>query len=529
MRAIILPPTIEAIDLAATLLTRFSEEERESVDFFLTGSRRIRYVLTEEFDKKRYHETYVLQGEVEDPEALRPCLTGMRRVTWFYLASNARLQQTFADFPNITGYRGETLQAAFDVFWRLSNDMRPPLLPTLEADAAAGDASAAQRLEDLTAWVEYKKALSFMELMSAKPIGEAVLHLANAGMSNFAVEQLSPADRASIELYRQLNLPFLEGFSEPARQLKSRIVRVARTDLNVLLIGETGTGKEAAAFFLHEFSDRRGQPYRVLNCAGLNLNLLHAELFGHAKGAFTDAKLSRKGLVEEAEGGTLFLDEVAHTPPEIQTALLRFLQTKTFQRLGDNKVRKADVRIIAAARPEIYSMITDGRYRDDLFYRLAEFELTLPSLRDMPEDLFYFVRNLIYRSAPRVRASQELVEATLEYFQGSLGQLREQLHLLHGNVRELQRIIQRRMLFEEDVIAELAKRPQVEPPAARQQLQGQPFEELPTLDDLKTQFILEVVERYKGEVPQADIARKLGISVNTLKTYLRREDGGLEH
>ena len=207
----------------------------------------------------------------------------------------------------------------------------------------------------------------------------------------------------------------------------------ARSDAPVLITGESGTGKELLARFIHRESGRKGQ-FIAVNCGALPRELFEAELFGYEKGAFTGASSSKKGLVEEAEGGTLFLDEVGELPLELQPKLLRFLQEGEFRRVGGTAIRKADVRIVAATNRDLKKMVEEGRFREDLYYRLGVLNLHLPPLRERPEDipvlLEHFLKKFGKKYSRELSLSPEALEVLLSYS-------------YPGNVRELENLIHR--------------------------------------------------------------------------------------
>jgi sigma-54 specific flagellar transcriptional regulator A len=206
----------------------------------------------------------------------------------------------------------------------------------------------------------------------------------------------------------------------------------------VLILGESGTGKEVVARNLHHFSSRRDKPFVPVNCGAIPGELLESELFGHEKGAFTGAITARKGRFELAEGGTLFLDEIGDMPLPMQVKLLRVLQERTFERVGSNKTQTANVRVIAATHRNLEEHIADGRFREDLFYRLNVFPIEMPSLRERPEDIPLLVNELIKRIEHENRGTVKLTQAAMT----SLCR-----YDWPGNVRELANVVERLVIL----------------------------------------------------------------------------------
>ncbi len=196
-----------------------------------------------------------------------------------------------------------------------------------------------------------------------------------------------------------LALAGLLGRCEAMEGLRRRIVQIAPSELRVHVFGETGTGKEKVARALHELSPRARRPFVAVNVAGFSDELFSAELFGHARGAFTGAVGAREGYVSEAEGGTLFIDELAEMSPLAQVRLLRFLQEKEYQRLGETSPRRADVRVISATNVDLARRVREGRFRQDLFYRLLEERLEVPPLRERGADVVLLARQFLGRMA----------------------------------------------------------------------------------------------------------------------------------
>lgn len=223
------------------------------------------------------------------------------------------------------------------------------------------------------------------------------------------------------------------GRSAPMLELARLIKLVAPTSASVLIEGETGTGKEVVANAVYRLSTRQGKPFIVLNCAAIPEALLEAELFGHTRGAFTGAVQARTGRIESANGGTLFLDEIGEMPLALQAKMLRFLECGELQRIGDNEMMRVDVRVVAATHRDLGKNATDGKFRLDLYHRLAVFPLEVPALRARMEDLPLLAEHLLAemgRSAPRKR----LTAAALE---------RLEEHNWPGNVRELRHVLLR--------------------------------------------------------------------------------------
>ncbi|MCB9742169.1 MAG: sigma 54-dependent Fis family transcriptional regulator [Alphaproteobacteria bacterium] len=230
----------------------------------------------------------------------------------------------------------------------------------------------------------------------------------------------------------------LVGASVAMRELFSIIERVAPTDLTALITGETGTGKELASRALHNLSHRAEGPFRVFDCGAAPETLIESELFGHEKGSFTGAHAAREGVFESADGGTIFLDEIGELPLELQPKLLRVLEQREVRRVGAGKTRAVDVRVVAATNRDLLQEVRAGRFREDLYYRLAVVELTLPALRERKEDLPLLIDHLLHRAqrgVHRVRGASPEVLELLESYR------------FPGNVRELANLIERAIPF----------------------------------------------------------------------------------
>jgi len=229
------------------------------------------------------------------------------------------------------------------------------------------------------------------------------------------------------------------GRSEALQRVLRQVEVVAPTDSGVLILGETGTGKELIARLIHKLSARRDRPFIKLNCAAIPSGLLESELFGHERGAFTGAIMRKAGRFEVADRGTLFLDEVGDIPLELQPKLLRVLQEREFERLGSTRTQRVDVRVVAATHRDLKQMVEDGEFRSDLYYRLHVFPLSVPPLRERREDIPLLVRHFVDEYARRMNRRIETISArTMEVLTD---------YAWPGNVRELQNFIERTVIL----------------------------------------------------------------------------------
>ncbi len=304
----------------------------------------------------------------------------------------------------------------------------------------------------------------------------------------------------------EAGLEQLAGKSPALREALEQAARVAPTSTAVLLLGETGTGKELLARAIHAGSRRRDGPLIVVNCAALPASLVESELFGHEKGAFTGATSAKPGRFELADGGTLFLDEVGEMPTEVQVKLLRVLQSGEFERVGAIRSRKVDVRIVAATNRDLTRAITEGRFREDLYYRLSAFPIQLPPLRDRPEDIPLLVWDLIQRRQDGLgrrieRIPDEGMRALTRY-------------AWPGNVRELGNVIERALI--------LSSGPSLRIDAfvASQRQRSGASERL---DEMEREHFVRVLERCEWRIAGAgNAADRLGMRPSTLRSRLKK-------
>jgi formate hydrogenlyase transcriptional activator len=308
-----------------------------------------------------------------------------------------------------------------------------------------------------------------------------------------------------------LHLREMVGESHALQEVLKKIDTVAATDATVLVLGETGTGKELVARALHDRSARRERTFVKLNCAAIPTGLLESELFGHEKGAFTSAFAQRIGRFEVAHGGTLFLDEVGDIPLELQPKLLRVLQEQAFERVGGTQTINVDVRLVAATNRDLATMIVENRFRSDLYYRLNVFPIALPPLRERPDDIPPLVRHFTQLFAQRLGRRIDIIPAA-------------DMEVLirypwPGNVRELQNVIERAVILSNDRSLHVALSDMQ--PATRQA--ALPTTTIVTLADAERQHILAVLEETRWVVSgPKGAAACLGVKRSTLQRKMKR-------
>ncbi len=321
------------------------------------------------------------------------------------------------------------------------------------------------------------------------------------------------------ELGRRYAFDNIIGHSPAMQDIFATIMRVAPTRATVLLAGESGVGKDLIARAIHFHSPRREQPFVKINCTSIPENLMESELFGFEKGAFTGAVAAKPGKFEQAHTGTAFLDEIGDVPGPIQVKLLRVLQEREFERLGSNKTRQIDVRILAATNRDLRAALEEGTFREDLYYRLNVVPINIPSLRERKEDIpflaEYFVKKLSVETGSKANAISE----------GAIRKLAE--HTWPGNVRQLENVIERSLVLSSGTTLEAGdiKLDTVQP---QRESAAESF--LPdgmTLDQHEQAIIREALQRAGGNKSQA--ARLLGLTRNALRYRLSQmgmEDKG---
>jgi DNA-binding NtrC family response regulator len=303
----------------------------------------------------------------------------------------------------------------------------------------------------------------------------------------------------------------LVGESPCMRQVRKLIAKVAPTNSTVLILGETGTGKELVARAVHDQGLRAEMPFVPINCGALPEHLIESELFGHRRGAFTGAEEHRVGLLQVANGGTLFLDEIGELPKSMQAKLLRFLESGEVRRVGDNESFTCDVRVVCATNRRLDEMVAAGEFREDLWFRVNTFEIPLPPLRERIADIGPLARHLAARFGAAARGREEIFApetvATLEQYRWP------------GNVRELANVIEHALILcdegpirPEHLPHRFSARPPL-PLVPRSSAAG-------SLRDIEVQAIQEALDRHGGNKPKA--AEELGISLKTLYNKLNQ-------
>jgi two-component system nitrogen regulation response regulator GlnG len=327
--------------------------------------------------------------------------------------------------------------------------------------------------------------------------------------------------------------PALVGTSPAMVDVSKQVGRAAATDLTVLIVGESGTGKELVARAIHEHSRRSSRSFVTVNAAAIPRELLESELYGHEKGAFTGADARRKGRFEQADGGTLFLDEIGEMPLDLQAKLLRAIQERSVDRVGGERAVPVDVRLVAATNADLGRMVTDGRFRGDLFYRLSVLVIRLPALRERPEDLLPLARHFVARHAAALVGAEVSIPDDADVALRS--------HAWPGNVRELENVIPRGLLPARGGTITAAERGGAI--AAPGPIAAAPGDEADTLEGalarllpravehqpegsvhatvferVERQLLELAMERFAGN--QVHAARWLGINRNTLRARL---------
>jgi two-component system NtrC family response regulator len=415
-----------------------------------------------------------------------------------------------------------------DEAWKMLQDLEPRLIITDLRMPTSGLDLLSRITKDgvqttvivVTAFGTVETAVEAMKLGAydyvTKPIDfEALVLVVHRAMERQSlIEEVRTLRSALDERY---GFEGIVGHSKSFLRVLDQAARVSQRDATVLILGETGTGKELVARAIHHSSQRRNKPFVPINCGAIPRDLVEAELFGYAKGAFTGAFTNKQGRIESADGGTLFLDEVGELPHDVQVKLLRVLQERELPKIGSTSSVQIDVRVIAATHRNLSAMVEDGSFRDDLYYRLAVVPLRIPPLRDRREDIPELIDSLFQRAKER----HQLPNVTM-----SPGVIRKLINYRWpGNVRQLENALERMVVLsmddqitEEDLPEELTQ---------SSVAAGVLWPELPasgiSLEAVERDLISRALEKFGGN--QTHAARYLDISRRTL--IYRMEKHGL--
>ena len=396
-------------------------------------------------------------------------------------------------------------------------DLRLPGMNGLDLLEALQRQNARLPVIVMTAYSSVETAVEAMKKGAADflPKPFSLDHLATVVRKALEVQQLREENaQLREELGRRYRIENVIGTGPKMQEVLAAVMRVAPTRTTVLLCGESGVGKDLIARVIHHHSPRAAQPFVKINCTTIPENLMESELFGYEKGAFTGASVSKPGKFELADRGTVFLDEIGDVPPAVQVKLLRVLQDREFERLGSNRTRQIDVRVIAATNADLRRALEEGNFREDLYYRLNVFPITIPPLRERREDIPLLAERFLHKFAAETGSrveeiSPEAMRKLVEYH-------------WPGNVRELENVIERSLLYADGrVLLPEHIRLDYAPRRAVNGTAGAVDGFLPegmTLDEYEQHLIREALRRAGGNKSQA--ARLLGLTRNALRYRL---------
>ncbi len=377
----------------------------------------------------------------------------------------------------------------------------------------------------MTGYGEIQTAVSAIKLGAfdflEKPINPSILKekieaALKATSAIYVIEsqkaKVSESVKGTVNLQKPAAPSIVRGNSKLSRQMYSYVDTVAPTNMSVMIIGESGTGKEHVARLIHELGTRAGKPFIAVDCGSLSLELAPSELFGHKKGSFTSAIEDKTGFFVEANGGTLFLDEVGNLPYGVQMQLLRTLQERQVRPVGVSHNISVDVRIIAATNENLDKAIAEGKFREDLYHRINEFEIKLPSLRNCKEDIELYAEHFMKEANAELNKKvQHISDDVIKVLQS---------YSWPGNLRELRNVIRRAMLFVKDNILDVAALPVLKEPEIKDEARQEETLITLTSEEEEKQRILIALERTNGNKSKA--AKLLNIDRKTLYNKIKR-------
>ena len=377
----------------------------------------------------------------------------------------------------------------------------------------------------MTGYGEIQTAVSAIKLGAfdflEKPINPSILKekieaAIKATSAIYVIEnqkvKVAESVKGTVNLQKPAAPSIVRGNSKLSRQMYSYVDTVAPTNMSVMIIGESGTGKEHVARLIHESGTRAGKPFIAVDCGSLSLELAPSELFGHKKGSFTSAIEDKTGFFVEANGGTLFLDEVGNLPYGVQMQLLRTLQERQVRPVGVSHNISVDVRIIAATNENLDKAIAEGKFREDLYHRINEFEIKLPSLRNCKEDIELYAEHFMKEANAELNKKvQHISDDVIKVLQS---------YSWPGNLRELRNVIRRAMLFVKDNILDVAALPVLKEPEIKDEARQEQTVITLTSEEEEKQRILIALERTNGNKSKA--AKLLNIDRKTLYNKIKR-------
>lgn len=430
------------------------------------------------------------------------------------------------DVKEAASVKEATSKHKLDSFHLIISDLRLPGAPGTDLIQLAGDVP----VLIMTSYASLRSAVDSMRMGAVDYIAKPFDHdeMLTAVKRVIGKSEKNAEARRTAGIEPDVSVEGMIGTSAAMKEVYSKIHRVAPTNATVLVLGETGTGKELVARAMHQESPRASHPLVSVNCAAIPDTLIEAELFGHEKGAFTGAASTREGLVAAADGGTLFLDEIGELPLEAQARLLRVLQEGEVRPIGAVESRKVDVRLVAATHRDLAKLAREGKFREDLYYRVNVVQLKLPPLRERGKDILALAETFVKRfctemGKPQLALSPEAVQAITTY-------------TWPGNIRELENAIQRAVILCEDteigheqlaIDLDLVQVDQDDDTYAHKTLGSrstrtatEPNEDL-SLEDYFQRFVLE----HQDSMSETELARKLGVSRKCL--WERRQRLGI--
>jgi len=440
---------------------------------------------------------------------------------------NTRARQSMADVLKAAGHEVHACASAMEALKQLEKSSFDVIITDLQMPGMNG-------LEFIRAIEERKVDSQVVMVTAFASVSSAVEAMRHGAFDYiekpFDVEQLEQlveralrqteqeGKRSSVPAANAAWQGMMIGESRGMRTLRERIAQAAPTDETVLIIGESGTGKELVARCLHAASRRSGRALVSLNCPALSPQLMESELFGHEKGAFTSADAPRVGRFELAEGGTILLDEITEIVQPLQAKLLRVLQERTYERVGSSESKRADVRVVATTNRDIRKEVAEGRFRQDLYYRLAVVPVVVPPLRERKEDVPLLIEHFLGIAAARMQKSPCELESV------ALDLLCE--YNWPGNVRELENLVTRASVLSagRPVQAEDLRPWLIDPEGSLSQITDTSSSPALTsgmkLEDMERRLIEATLERFEGH--RAKAAQALGIGIRTLSNKLRQ-------